>query len=107
MIASAILSCVSIIVSAVVGLLVGRLTKRIAQSDEVKDKKDQARLEHSALMMQLTMASLALGIATAEAVQRIPDTNCNGDMHEALNFAKDAKKEYRDFQQRQTAEHLH
>lgn len=106
MIATAVMSFASILLTAIVGILVSRLNRRIEESDKEKERKDQARMEHHALLMQLTMGSLSLGIATAEAVQRIPDAECNGDMHEALNFAKDAKKEYRDFQQRQTAERL-
>lgn len=106
MIATSVMSFVSILLTAVVGILVSRLNRRIEESDKEKERKDQAKLEHTALMVHLTMASLSLGITTAEAIQRIPDANCNGEMHEALSFAKEAKREYRDFQQRQTAERL-
>ena len=39
--------------------------------------------------------------ATAEAVARIPDANCNGDMHAALDYAKKVKHEQKDFMNRQ------
>lgn len=42
-------------------------------------------------------ASLALGEATARAVQRIPDAHCNGDMHAALDYAQNVKHEQKDF----------
>ena len=57
--------------------------------------------EREVLLSGLVMATLSLSVATAEAVQRIPDANCNGDMHEALAMAKDAKTKYREFEQRQ------
>ena len=42
-------------------------------------------------------ASIALGEATARAVQRIPDAHCNGDMHAALDYAQRVKHELKDF----------
>lgn len=42
-------------------------------------------------------AAIALGEATAKAVQRIPDANCNGDMHDALNYAANIKHKQKDF----------
>ena len=35
--------------------------------------------------------------ATAKAVQRIPDAHCNGDMHDALNYAANIKHKQKDF----------
>lgn len=42
-------------------------------------------------------ASIALGEATARAVQRIPDAHCNGDMHAALTYAAKVKHEQKEF----------
>lgn len=42
-------------------------------------------------------AAIALGEATARAVQRIPDAKCNGDMHAALEYAEKVKHEQKDF----------
>ena len=42
-------------------------------------------------------AALSLGEATAEAVARIPDAHCNGDMHAALEYARQIKHEQKDF----------
>lgn len=92
--------------AALTGVLIGRLNRRIETRDAEKDAKDEARMENIEMMIKLNMAALSLGEATAEAVQRIPDANCNGDMHEALAFAKQTKNEYREFERRQTARSL-
>ena len=48
-------------------------------------------------MIKGTSAAIALGEATARAVQRIPDAHCNGDMHAALEYATKVKHEQKDF----------
>ena len=53
------------------------------------------------LIVQGTNAAIALGEATARAVQRIPDAHCNGDMHDALDYAADIKHKQKDFLTRQ------
>lgn len=88
--------------SAVVGILVGRLTKRIAKSDAAREEKEAARIRHEVMVIKLIMASISLGEATAEAVQRIPDAHCNGEMAAALEIARNAKTEYREFERSQT-----
>ena len=95
------------ILSAVVALLFRRFEKKLDKREQEKAKKEEAKVQHDKLMLGMTFASLSLAEATAEAVQRIPDAHCNGEMHEALSAAKRAKKEYRDFQEEQTIEHLH
>ena len=87
--------------SAVVGILVGRLTKRIAKSDAAREAKETARLQHEIMVVKLIMASISLGEATAEAVQRIPDAHCNGEMRAALEQARQIKLEYREFEREQ------
>ena len=49
------------------------------------------------LQVKTTMAAIALGEATARAVQRIPDAHCNGDMTAALQYVKTVKHEEKDF----------
>lgn len=104
--ATTILSLVSILLTGLMSFLVARLNSRIEKSDKAKEAKDAARMENEALLIQLSMASLSLGEATAEAVQRNPDNLCNGEMREALEYAKTAKREYREFERRRTAESL-
>lgn len=80
--------------SAIFGAYVRRVEKRI-------NEKDKAREEHEFLIVKSINASMALGEATAEAVQRIPDAHCNGDMHTALAYAREVKHEQKDFLSRQ------
>ena len=49
------------------------------------------------LVIQSSSAAIALGEATAKAVQRIPDAHCNGDMHAALDYAAKVKHEQKEF----------
>ena len=80
--------------SAIFAAYVRRMEKKI-------DEKDKAREEHEFLILKSINASIALGEATAEAVARIPDANCNGDMHAALDYAREVKHEQKDFLNRQ------
>lgn len=80
--------------TAITGLLFRQLEKRM-------DEKDRAREQHEYLIIKSINASMALGEATAEAVQRIPDANCNGDMHAALEYARSVKHEQKDFLNKQ------
>ena len=94
------------VLAAFVSLMFRRFEKRLDKRDREKDEKEKDRQENMNHMITLIIAALSLGEATAEAVQRIPDAHCNGDMHEALDFAKEAKKKYREFEREQTAKHM-
>lgn len=72
--------------SAIMGLIVKRLEKRLAKRDSDRDEQDKSQKDLIVLLVQSTNASIALGEATARAVQRIPDAHCNGDMHAALSM---------------------
>ena len=61
------------------------------------EEQDEAQKDFFLLMVQSTGAAIALGEATAKAVQRIPDAHCNGDMHDALNYAANIKHKQKDF----------
>lgn len=89
--------------SAVVGFLVRRMEKKIDKNEKTREEKDDLRVKHEIMMIDLSMASLTLAEATAEAVQRIPDSNCNGDMTAALNKAREIQGKYREFEREQTA----
>ena len=87
--------------SAVIGFLITRLNKKLDKRETDKEEKEKAQIENQVQLISLMMATLSLSEATAEAVQHIPDANCNGDMHEALTNAKDAKAKYREFERKQ------
>ena len=67
-----------------------------AQREEI-EKKEKLREKQEMFLVQGMNASIALSEATARAVQRIPDANCNGDMHAALDYAQKVKHEQKDF----------
>lgn len=87
--------------SAIVGVLIGRLNRRISKSDAAREEKENNRLKYEIMTLNLIMASISLSEATAEAVQRIPDAHCNGEMEDALNNACEMKKKYKEFERTQ------
>ena len=83
--------------SAVTGFAFWALERKIARREAEQDKKDEARKKNEIFVIKGVTAAIALGEATARAVQRIPDANCNGDMHAALEYAAKIKHEQKDF----------
>jgi hypothetical protein len=94
--------------SAITGFCFWLLQRSIIKQQAKKDKEEEARRNVEAererlrekqelLLIQGVRAAIALGEATAKAVQRIPDAHCNGDMHKALNYADKVKHEQKDF----------
>ena len=83
--------------SAVMGFVVWKLERRISKREKQLEEREQAQEDLLILMVQSTGAAIALGEATARAVQRIPDAHCNGDMHAALNYASEMKHQQKDF----------
>lgn len=88
------------IVSGVVALVLRRIESRLsAKAEERKAEAaehDKAREAMLCQLVQATWAAIALGEATARAVQRIPDAHCNGDMHAALEYAERVKREQKE-----------
>lgn len=82
---------------AVMGIIVWKLEKRITKREKAIEDRENAQEELFLLVVQSTGAAIALGEATAKAVQRIPDAHCNGDMHAALDYATDIKHKQKDF----------
>ena len=94
--------------TAVTGLMVRRLEKSIDKRDKQREaeqaererkaeERERNREELSRLHLQATTAAIALGEATARAVQRIPDAHCNGDMRRALEYASEVKHDQKNF----------
>lgn len=94
--------------SAITGFLVWNFERKIAKREAKREKeqeerhkkeaeREKAREELQIHTIQGVSAAIALGEATAKAVQRIPDAHCNGDMHDALNYAIKIKHEQKDF----------
>lgn len=94
--------------SAITGFLVWNFERKIAKREAKREKeqeerhkkeaeREKAREELQIHTIQGVSAAIALGEATAKAVQRIPDAHCNGDLHDALNYAIKIKHEQKDF----------
>lgn len=94
--------------SAVTAFCFWLLQRKITRQQEKKDKaeevhrkaeenRDRLREKQELLLIKGVRAAIALGEATAKAVQKIPDVHCNGDMHKALDYADKVKHEQKDF----------
>ena len=94
--------------SAFTGFCFWLIQRKINKSDEAAkrerdkrqkelDKRDEQRRQYEACQLNMSIASMALAEATAKAVQRIPDAECNGDMKKALDYADRIKNDQRDF----------
>ena len=71
--------------------------EREKKREEKMEKREEARKKYELFTIKGTSAAIALGEATARAVQKIPDAHCNGDMHKALEYAEKIKHEQKDF----------
>ena len=83
------------------------LQQRITKRDKAQEEREQAREQNEVLIIKGMGAAIALGEATAEAVQRIPDAHCNGDMHAALEYARKVKHEHKEFLTEQSVQALY
>lgn len=83
--------------TAIMGFIVWKLERRISKQEKMNEDREDAREKLLVLVVQSTGAAIALGEATAKAVQRIPDAHCNGDMHAALEYATDIKHQQKEF----------
>ena len=86
---------------AIMGFIVWKLERRISKQEKAAEARESSREELLLLVVQSTGAAIALGEATAKAVQRIPDAHCNGDMHAALDYATKIKHEQKTYLSRQ------
>lgn len=73
------------------------LQRRIAARERRAEEVERNREKLDVMLLRSTTAAIALGEATAKAVQRIPEAHCNGDMHVALEYAARVKHEQKDF----------
>jgi len=83
------------------------LQRRITRREAAQEEREKAREKNEVLIIQGMGAAIALGEATAEAVQRIPDAHCNGDMHAALEYARKVKHQHKEFMTEQSVQALY
>lgn len=93
--------------TAITGLCFWLLQRRITKRDKAQEEREKAREKNEVLIIKGVGAAIALGEATAEAVQRIPDAHCNGDMHAALEYARKVKHEHKEFMTEQSVQALY
>ena len=89
--------CIMGIPTAATGLFVWLLQRWISKKEKKREELEGKREKLQLQLVRSVNASITLGEATAKAVQRIPDAHCNGDMHDALDFAERIKREQREF----------
>ena len=71
-------------------------TLHLYRLEKAREKREEKRAKSIVLIARGLYASITLGEAIAKSVQHI-DKECNGEMEEALAFAKASKREHRDF----------
>ena len=94
------------IFGAIVGLLVWWLKRYIDKNEKKRDQQDADFKRLMLMIMQTGHANNVLAVATATAVQRIPDAHCNGDMTDALKRASEIQNEEKDFLMDKGIEHI-
>ena len=83
--------------SAITGLGIWLIKRKIEKNEKQRIEKEN-NLQDLVLMMLQTTRANAVGItAVAEAIQRIPDAHCNGDMKKALEYMKTIQQKEKDF----------
>lgn len=92
--------------AAVTAVLVRRLEKRIDKREAQREEKEANTEKFMVMILQSARAGVVLGEATARAVQRIPDANCNGDMTAALERAAKIQREEQQFLIDQGIKHI-
>ena len=83
--------------SAICGVLVWWLKRYIDKREKEREEHDRNMQKMMMMIMQTGRANNVLAVATAKAVQRIPDAKCNGDMTSALEEASRIQKEEKNF----------
>lgn len=92
--------------SALTGLLIAWLKKHIDKKEKAREKREQNTEQLLLMMLETARANNVLAVATAKAVQRIPDAHCNGDMTAALETAARIQKEEKEFLMKQGIQHI-
>lgn len=92
--------------SAVVGFAFWLFKREIEKNSKEQEEHNKNVEKLMISMFQTSKANNVLSVATAKAVQRIPDAHCNGDMTAALEEAEKMIKEEKDFLFDQGIKHI-
>lgn len=88
---------------SVVLAIIGAWLKNYLKKRDEREKKTEKLIM---LMLGNTRANNVLAVATAKAVQRIPDAHCNGDMTEALERAAKIQAEEKELLMDEGIKHI-
>lgn len=83
--------------SLVTGAIIGIWQRRQDKREAARERREVNREKMELFSLQELMAVSAISRATAEAVQRIPDAHCNGEVKAALEYERDIRHKQRDF----------
>lgn len=92
--------------SAITGFIVWLIKRDIDKKEARREEREKNTEQLMLMMMNTTRANNILAVATAKAVQRIPDAKCNGDMTSALEQAAKFQQEEKDFLINQGIKHI-
>ena len=92
--------------SAITGLLIGWLKSYIDKRDKTRETREKNTEKLMLMMLDTARANNILAVATAKAVQRIPDAHCNGDMTAALEKAAKIQNQEKEFLMQQGIQHI-
>ena len=92
--------------TGIVGLGFWWLKKKIDAQEAARLEREKATEELMLLMLRNSRSTNILAMATAKAVQKIPDAHCNGDMTKAIEDATALQSEEKDFLFNQGIRHI-
>lgn len=94
------------IIAGIVSLGFWWLKKKIDTQEADRLEQEKATQELVLIMLKEVRANNILAMATAKAVQRIPDAHCNGDMRSAIDQASKLQMEEKNFVYNQGIKHI-
>ena len=93
--------------SGISGIFFWLIKRELDKRQKESEKREKDRQKYELQLLESVGAAIALGEATAKAMQRIPDAKCNGDMHAALEYAQKIKHKQKDFINEQFIENMY
>ena len=78
--------------SLISGLMLWEMKRKIEKNEKKREQHQQQMEALQSIILESVNGSIRLAEATARAVQRIPDSHCNGDMHAALDDITETKR---------------
>ena len=94
---------VGVVQAVVTSMGIWVIKRSVTKRDKAAQEREKAREDMEYNILTAVNASIALGEATAKAVQRI-DAQSNGDMKDALKYTKEVKHDLKNFLNRKAVE---